>query len=279
MRKVSALFFFLSTLGILLPTQLSAEILLQDDFTTGEWSGAANYPAEWQRSVRVSVQEFQPNQDALEFVFPGGPPLQDAWAEQRLTFPQQTETWVSYDLYIPHNYYHRYSGGSSGDNNKFFAIYNNSYSPGFQVNFTAMPKSDGSSYVDIRYYRNGSEGGNWDKEPATGWPTIVDRNTDLGKWMSIKMHFKVPTSTSINNGVMQLWKNGQLILDIQNLDSHGTSGLNFMDEAYILGWSNSGFDEDTVLYVDNIVVSDQPIDEETASPPEPPGNFSVVVDP
>jgi hypothetical protein len=74
------------------------------------------------------------------------------------------------------------------------------------------------------------------------------------------MHFKVPSTISARDGVAELWKNGATIMSNKTLNSGGTSAaLNNMDECYILGWANSGFTQETVMYVDNVVFSDTPL--------------------
>ena len=51
---------------------------------------------------------------------------------------------------------------------------------------------------------------------------------------------------------MQMWKDGILVCDETELDMFGGVGENFMNELYLLGWSNSGFTENTNFYIDNL---------------------------
>ncbi len=190
---------------------------------------------------------------SLEFRFDGGPLKTDAWAERRIRFGKPySEVWVKYDLYVPANYFHR---NDSPSNNKFFAIFNNGYKPGYQVNFSMYPSGSGDSLARIHYYKNGREQSS-DNLPSK----LLFGTSDRGRWHRIVMHFKVPATLSSADGVMRLWKNGESIISVTNLASNGTSGLNYIDEAYILGWSNSGFNETTYMYVDDLVISDSPID-------------------
>lgn len=262
----------------LIAGQANAGIMLQDNFDTGQRVANGVFEGYWGGSVRTSVGTHSPGNYGLIFSF-HDEANGDSFAEQRVRFPAKQQVWVSYDLFIPSNYYHR-TQASNGQNNKFFAIFNNNYVPGFQVNFSMEPDGNGGSRLDIRFYDFGRERGNGAFEPSGGWPRIIDRNADLGKWMKIVMQFKVPTSDSVNDGVMKIWKNGTQLLNINNLNSHGTSGFNYMDQAYILGWSNSGFAQQTNLIVDNVVFSDEPLPTTgtTQEPvaPMPPSNFNVT---
>jgi hypothetical protein len=230
----------------------SSAVLFQDSFESNARSLTSN-GISWGDStdnVRVSSARALTGNYALEFPFAGVPMGSDSFEEQRINFGKAyNEIWVKYDLYVPSNYYHRSDGAS---NNKFFAIFNNDYRPGYQVNFSLAPISGGGSKVEVHYYRNGTEQG------VTGGATVFSA-ADLGKWHRIVMHFKVPTSLTSSDGVQELWKNGQQIYSTKTQASNGTSGLNYIDEAYILGWANSGFNERTVMYVDDVVVSDTPI--------------------
>ncbi len=59
---------------------------------------------------------------------------------------------------------------------------------------------------------------------------------------------------------MKLWKNGQLVGTSRTCSLGGT-GKNYIDAAYFLGWSNSGFTQKTVLNIDDVSIAD------SASPP------------
>lgn len=231
-----------------------AGVLYQNGFESGSLSDAQNgiYLAASGPGTRVSSARAYNGSKSLEFRFDGVSFGADSFAEHRIYFGKPySEVWIKYDLYVPSNYYHRVDPPS---NNKFFAIFNNNYRPGFQVNFSTYPSGSGNSTVGIHYYRDGKE------QSPDGLPTgLLFGASDRGRWHRIVMHFKVPTTLSSADGVMQLWKNGESIISVTNLPCNGTSGLNYIDEAYILGWANSGFSETTYMYVDDLVISDSPI--------------------
>lgn len=255
MFKILRAAMLTSIVGVGTASTASAGVIFQDGFESGTKSLITNLMRWLTGTDTTTVSTTKPlnGNYSLQFLFKGGPAGQDAWAEQRIALGKQyTEVWIKYNLFIPSNYYHRQDGAS---NNKFFAIYSAPYtSPGFQVNFSTQPASGGGSEVGIHFYKSGVE------QSAGGYPSgALITASDLGKWQEIIMHFKVPSSSTSADGVMELWKNGGKLIGITNLPSNGTSGKNYMDEAYLLGWANSGFSTNTYLYIDDVVISDTPL--------------------
>ena len=77
--------------------------------------------------------------------------------------------------------------------------------------------------------------------------------------------------TNENYDELRVYKNGQLFLEsveIPNHDGETTSGYRY---GYLLGWANSGFNDDTVLYIDNVKFFDV-----LAEPPSSTSNPSIV---
>ena len=72
-----------------------------------------------------------------------------------------------------------------------------------------------------------------------------------------------------------MWKNGLLLCNQQSMLNYGGEGKNYLDEIYLLGWSNSGYNQDTYLYVDDIVISKSPLNS-LVSDLIPPHNLKVV---
>ena len=78
-------------------------------------------------------------------------------------------------------------------------------------------------------------------------------------WKQITMHIAAESGPEGRDGVIQLWRDGESIIDIRDARNWGGAGTNFFDEAYILGWANSGFTENTVLFVDDVRISETPL--------------------
>lgn len=201
--------------------------------------------------------------NALRFAYQAAADGADSFAEQRLALTENaTDIWIKFDLFIPCNYVHR-SQADGGVNNKFFAIYRDPYGvPGFQVNFSLSPNvGNDRSELELHYYYNGVEQGiittnDSDLSPPDFvLPDFIVVGQDRGRWHRIVLRVKVPTGDNTNDGVMQLWKNGTQFVNITRLNSWGGTNANYIDEAYILGWANSGFAQETVFYVDDIIIS------------------------
>lgn len=239
-----------------------------DHMQSGIRWGASNNGAS--DDVSVADEKAYSGRYSLKFFFAGSPSMSDdAWAEQRIDLGSQfTELWIKYNIFFPENYYHR---NVSPNNNKFIAVYRVPYtSPGFQVNFSTSADGNGNSSLNIHYYKNGSE----QRPIACANNFISDR--ERGKWVELIMHIRVPSRSDSHDGIMQMWKNGELIVDVQNLDCYGGDGKNYFDEIYLLGWSNSGFNQDTCIYIDDLVLSDTPLASDTGQKPPPPRNLRTV---
>ena len=264
--SIVALMVGMSTLFV--SGQATAAVIFQDGFESGNLGHQEN-GVTWTSSTRAKVNSLMPKTGAysLEFTFQGKIAGQDSWSEQRFALDTQyKELWVMYDLYIPGNYCHR---ADYPDNNKFFDLWAEPYTdPGYYTNFTTTSNKDCTSKVDVRTINNG------DPQSAISQPD--NRNiitaADFGKWMKIVAHIKVPTTVGSGDGVAQLWKNGIPVLSFTNLMNFGSKGRNYIDAGYILGWSNSGYTQETKFYVDNVVIADSPIG---VNPPSAPGNVVV----
>ncbi len=246
-----------------------AGTLFTDGFETGTLSKTAQNGVAWidSQATSVSSAAAATGTYSLRFNFAAVPRGEDSFAEQRISLPAKSAYWFKYKLYIPANYAHRSDGAS---NNKFLAVYQAPYlkvNPGFQVNFSLQPNGSGGSNVEVHAYNNGVEG------PVRS-NVVRDFITDAdkGKWMDLVAEVRVPTGASSADGIMRLWKNGQQVVNITNLASYGGSGKNYIDQAYFLGWSNSGFDQQTLLYIDDVTISDTAIT--SAVKPNPPTNVT-----
>lgn len=237
-------------------------IIFTDNFDSSARAPTQN-GASWggNRRTAVSASQASSGNYSLEFTFEGGPSGADAFAEQRISLPPRPAYWFKYRLYIPQNYAHR-TQATEGTNNKFLAVYRDPYgAPGFQVNFSLQPNGNGGSHLDAHHYRDGRE--QRIRRAANDFITSSDR----GKWIEIVAEIRVPSSPSAYDGVMRLTKNGQVVASITDLGSWGGEGMNYIDEAYFLGWANSGFDQTTLMYIDDVEISDTPFGTTTPSPP------------
>ncbi len=234
------------------PTAFScnvSDMVFCDDFETGDLSHTDG-DARWGNAVRVTVVNDRAlsGTQAAQFRYEGNASLAanaDAFAELRFDLgAAHPELWTSFELFIPDNYVHR--DADSSDNNKLFRLWGDVYGDKEKVGFSMWP-TDGLSGTR----------GDWNVLTGTGpkgegYSDFVAAE-DLGKWMSLVIHTRAATPSTL--GTLELWKNGELIIsNVDALDNYTDGETLAYQRGYLLGWSNSGFTEDTFLYIDNVLV-------------------------
>jgi hypothetical protein len=140
------------------------------------------------------------------------------------------------------------------NNNKFFLVWQGAYgskSCGNAVDFEFFYHNRGSSH--LAYYPS-ADAGAWRPNNTVTDAVIIDKDKDCGKWMEVIFHLKI-AGPSNDNGILQVWKNGEKILNITDLSNHSKLGYNYYEYGYLLGWSNSGYTEKTIMYIDNVIFS------------------------
>jgi hypothetical protein len=91
---------------------------------------------------------------------------------------------------------------------------------------------------------------------------ILIRPADYGKYMDIIFHGKFSTSQGANNGIIRSWvrKEGQTgytrFHNITNANMNKPTNVpaseQFWKRGYLMGWSNSGFDQTTTFHLSKI---------------------------
>ncbi len=146
----------------------------------------------------------------------------------------------------------------NGVNNKLGVIWQGKYGSdktGNAIEFGLWYGYRGNSNLS---YAPSKDHGAWVSGHTTPETPFIDKEKDLGKWMEVIIHVKV-ASKSNNDGVVQVWKNGEKYFDATNVKNYSDMGYNYYDKGYLLGYSNSGFEEETNLYIDNVVFSTETI--------------------
>lgn len=226
----------------------NAEIIFEDDFESGSfasfWSDKAY--------VSISGEVSKESSYSARFHFKGGESGDDAMSELRFDLGQlYTELLIDFDLYIPMNYVHR--DDVSTDNNKFFRLWPNDYDDREKLGASLMYSPSGSKMA-IDY----SKQADWSLSLAAGG--MVDRfisETDLGKWMHVTL--SIYAAHSPTPAYIGIYKNGKMCIE-KTVPLDYDLAVNGYRFGYLLGWANSGFDEDTDIYIDNVVIKDESID-------------------
>lgn len=207
---------------------------------------------------------------SLRFRFVGGPSNDDAWSEQRFKFGRRlSEIYISFYLYIPGpedghlgtaSYRHR-DDPTGPINNKVFRLWDEVYNRSdVQFGFSTRLMPGDLSRLTREWLVRGADG-RLQENPRGNvyrdWITAGDRGT----WMRIQIRGRLSRGPDANDGLIQVWKNGSLILDQQGMDfwSDMVGANNYFLNGYLLGWANSGFDQTTHMYIDDVVMSAGPI--------------------
>ncbi|WP_372997849.1 hypothetical protein [Marinobacter sp.] len=229
----------------------------------------------------------------ISFEYEGTDDLsEDAWSEQRFALNPEAlpsgadglqNIWIQYDKYIPRNYHYRDADSAGATNwfgggHKVLALYADTYSglnPTLIIgrlfkrqDSTGPLPLDGTSFPTMNFSTKDPATGQrrWFKDMgfSMGEKIIIDPEVDKGHWQRRTFHIQMPTSETSNDGVVEFWiqrraETGSSIteklIDVKNGNFYG-GNQNYINSGYLLGWSNTGYNQDVTYLVDNLIVSD-----------------------
>lgn len=206
-------------------------------------------------------------------------------AEQRIDLNgQYKELWIGFKILVPSNYAYR-----AQNNNKFLMVYND-----FTGNTTFMDfetwahedangRLDGTNFIAVQYKVNGvNKDFAWG--PTSAIPNsynihgddhrFIKPSTDAGKWLNMVFHLKLSDTATSKNGASEVWKNGEKIVEVLNVNNFNTTANHFSG-LYLMGWANTGYSQDTVFYIDNLMISQKPLPIGDDKYPSPPSSVSA----
>jgi hypothetical protein len=271
MNNVAIQLVGVTVLFLVFSQAIHAQILFQDDFETGNLSNTQNGFV-WTPTTNPAIVDFQGSKVA-RFRFVASPAGQDAWSEMRFTLGNYyRDVWLQYDLYVPTGYVQRAPGGDKS----FVHLWTDSYSAvnGVGGGFTSW--SETSPYLDRVLSFNQYEPQNVHVYDETrNRPQAID-NSMIGRWTQITINVRAGSGAS--DGVARIWKDGVLAFDMSAANHPSWYDMtrflyvagrnNQFNNGYIFGWSNSGYDIETYLYIDNFKFSTTPFG--PVDPPNPP---------
>ena len=214
---------------------------------------------------------------SCEFTFGGSADVDanDASSELRFYLNQKyPEVWMEFQLYLPDGtegfgsaeYKVRDQGYEGTRNNKIARLY---YS---KPDTTAGDIAAGAS---TRIYSLANETAYLFPEFKGTWPFGGSNNESIqikiplttGVWHKITMHFRgadfASGSPVANTSVVQMWLDDTNIFDGPIPDMNELYGIpemyNSFGFGYVLGYANTGFDDTTILFVDEFKLSTQPL--------------------
>jgi len=210
-------------------------------------------------NTKISSEHAKDGLYSLKFTYAPTDEKGDSFSEQRFKLGKPyKELWISYEIRIPENYHHRNTSYGSSNNKGFIMLWGGDYSnpSGFKLGTEFWPEGDGSSTASIRL-----SGSGYDKHLWGACPKIV-KMSDRGQWIKITVHVKYASAAS-TDGIFRVWKTysdgkGEIVCNISDGEWFVPASEGF-DNGYLLGWSNSGFNEETTFFIDNFIISENPL--------------------
>lgn len=232
----------------------------------------------------VSIPRAGAESSALLFYYRSG---KDSWSEQRFSINKVMlgrqgleEVWLQYDIYIPSNLklvdQYPTSGQYFGGGMKVLALYADGYShPNTtfilggvfaRKNSAGAPEYDNHVYnmSSLSWYKDGTriyENYGVDDKRTFKW---VDGDVDRGSWQRRTVHFKFPTKDEVtglpkNNGLVEVWikkHNGTILKLIDSVGGAFYGDKNYFNGGYLNGYNNDGFEQETNVLVDNVIITE-----------------------
>ena len=93
---------------------------------------------------------------------------------------------------------------------------------------------------------------------GSGGPSPFVDDRTRGRWMHFQFHARLGTGPEALDGLMEIWVDGVKTTAVDRktgqpgLDLFNSKGMNYFNQGYLLGWANSGFDEDTYIFIDDV---------------------------
>ena len=210
-------------------------------------------------NTELSTEHAKGGLYSLKFTYAPTDDKTDSFSEQRFKLGKPyKEIWISYDIRIPENYYHRKTSYGSSNNKGFIMLWGGDYSnpSGFKLGTEFWPDGDGSSTASVRL-----SGSGYDKHFWEACPKIL-KMSDRGQWIKITAQLKYATAAN-RDGIFRVWKTytdgkGEIVCNISDGEWYVPTSEGF-DNGYLLGWSNSGFNEETKFFIDNFIISEEPL--------------------
>jgi len=228
-----------------------------DDFASGDFSHTEN-GASW-GSSNIGVGPLGGSIDvvseAARFRFAANSAGQDNWVEKRFALGRTIRScWIRMNVTWPGNFVVR---DEAQDNNKLLRLFwlaDYDLDTGkVGVSFlhdSTVATTNASLVFEVRIAGAGM--GMVPGQFANRVPILA---AERGNSVEYGFEFILSATNSSNDGVMRMWKNGSLVWSITGLDIHANH--DGWDGGYLMGWANSGYDEQTDFLIDDVEFYDE----------------------
>jgi len=225
----------------------------ETNFDTGAFVNENGFV--WGSSSRATISTEEPRSGthSLRMAYQAAAPGANSNTQQNFSLGQNlTEVWFEWYYYLPANYTTR---NESPSNNKWFRLWGDTYNAGNKVGASTSYDAAFADNTKLRFeytyftYSDGAIGFG----PGGSQSSAVNFGGAMKEtWTRIRMHLKMVTAAE-NDGVMELWFDNTKVIDFQNVPAK-YDDVPYWNQGYILGAANSGFLDETVIYLDDFKV-------------------------
>jgi hypothetical protein len=231
----------------------------EDSFAGGQRNNANGFV--WSTShanMSVSTENPRTGTHSLRFRFPPADPgKSDQNAQQSFALGRDlTELWVEYYLWVPNNFVLRGPPDWGNYNNKFIALWNNSYDGAGSITALAEFGRDNDDSSTSRMVSSSETDGSIRGKDAYHTPNFVSK-AKAGKWTQVRVHYKMSSGLD-QPGIWKCWMDGELVWrNRSDWAFFRTGGENYIRQGYLLGAANTGYTDETIFYMDDFRFYDQ----------------------
>jgi len=177
---------------------------------------------------------------------------------------QYNEVWIEFDMFVPSNYTHRNTNGSSGatyNNKGFLSLWQDEYSVNAhcQGQIEWWPKPDGNSEMTLNV---GGHKRNYDYVHPDYVSTEFNADaaaafvlpSDRGQWRNYRFRMYAGSAHLAGDGVFEFYVDNELkarMIDINYQRNPSASDPLGFNKGYMLGYHNSGYADLTTFYITN----------------------------
>ncbi len=242
---------------------LSFAVLFSDSFESGDfshtengarWNGINNHPNDY---VVISTDRAHTGTRSAKFHYAAQSVGGDSWAELRFDIgSNRQEIYIRWYVFFPTNFTVR---NDPPFNNKFILIWGNDYNNDKVMAGLEFDRQTDTSISFATKSAKVYQGTGWVRDCSGGIGDIgaswTMDSSYLGRWVEFQIHDKIDSGAG--DGAFRMWIDGVLVKNAINLHWNGAPcSPGYIRNGYLMGWANSGYSNNTDIYIDDVVFSD-----------------------
>jgi len=233
------------------------------------WAAVSPDPGTLGKKPVVSSDIAHSGSHSLKFEFAGSAVGGQAQSEQWFVLPDMPQAWVQWYQYFPDGNEDLDGDGTGGDLGPKWQHRDASGSTKLDFVWLWSGSPDTPNTAAGGYLRHKS-GGSGDSEVKPGFRPLTTftpnydttgiTDAERGRWVRFGFPIKVASPTN-DDGVIDMWVDEELDPRFKNHDvpmypSGGTN--NFYSFGQLMGRANSGFDQTSFTYIDDVLIANRP---------------------